>query len=97
MKVYGWNSFRRECPAAPNGSHQTREICAAPSFAALKRALKAAGKGVPGQDWYSETGNIVELKVALNEPMTLFWKSASDWTGKEDAYVRAEHLTDPKA
>lgn len=72
LKVYGWQGYRiKECPPAPNGSHSTREICAATSMAAVARA---AGEDHPRRLFnLGETGNNEEIAKALAEPGVVFW------------------------
>jgi hypothetical protein len=71
LKVYGWTGFRRECPAAPNGSRQTREIVAAKSWAEVARLSGVSLYHL--KSYGSETGNDVELEVALASPRIVFW------------------------
>lgn len=67
LKVYGWCGYRIECKLAPNGSRQTREICAAHSIAEIKRIY-----GV--NPWnICETGNEKEISIAMSSPGTIFW------------------------
>jgi hypothetical protein len=40
LKVYGYRGWRDECPPAPNGSKQTREIVAAKMLAWAVHLLK---------------------------------------------------------
>lgn len=89
LVVYGWSSFRHELPGRP----QTREICAARSFAELCRIVEAScGKWhKPRRDYCGETGNIAELTVAMNEPGHVFFRDINKW---DDAFTRA---TDAKA
>jgi hypothetical protein len=71
LKVYGWIGWRRKCPPAPNGSQQTREICAASSKAAVARLL---GEKDPRQIYnLCETGNEEEIAKALPKPNVVFW------------------------
>ena len=71
LKVYGWQGHRQECPPAPNGNKQTREIVAAPSIAA---AARAAGYSRPRQMFnLCETGNDDDVKRAMSEPGVVFW------------------------
>lgn len=88
LKVYGWRSHRAECPPAPNGSHQTREIMAANSVAEVLRAT-----GMTRSTWNSEglgeTGNPMEIAVAMADPGNIYWKPYNDnndtWTGPPGA------------
>lgn len=79
LKIYGWQGMRRECPAAPNGSRQTREICAAPSMAAVARIM---GEKSPRALFnLGETGNGMEIAQAMSEPGVVFWKPLNDYYG----------------
>ena len=81
LKVYGWQSFRRECDPAPNGSRQTREICAAHSMAEVARI---AGVNRPQQLFnLGETGNKEELAAATASPGTIFWRPLNAHSGHE--------------
>ncbi len=71
LKVFSWQSFRAECPPAPNGNLQTREIIAARSKA---EAVRIAGKKYPYELFnLGETGNHLELELALSKPGIIFW------------------------
>jgi len=70
LKVYGFQSFRQDCPEAPNGSRQTREIVAAKS---LKAAKALAPEGTPLSE-IVETGNAREIHVAMSYPGVVFWE-----------------------
>ena len=77
LKVYGWQSFRPECRSDNNGNHQTREIVAAPSMAAVARIV---GVKYPRQLFnLCETGNPKEHRIAMSEPGVVFWKPISDY------------------
>lgn len=89
LKVYGWRGHRAECPTAPNGSHQTREIMAANSVAEVLRAT-----GMSRNTWNNdggETGNPMEIAVAMANPGNVYWKPYNDhastgtWTGPKGA------------
>ena len=81
LKVYGWRSFRMECPPAPNGSRQTREIIAAHSVAEVCRLTGVRRSEV------SETGNEEEVRVAMKDPGVVFWRPLD---GERDyEFVRA--------
>lgn len=72
IKVYGWQSFRRECPTI---GRQTREIVAARS---KKEAARLAGYARPSQMFnLCETGNPKEIEVAMSEPGAVFWEPLS--------------------
>lgn len=86
LKVYGWIGWRQECPPSANGGKQTREICAAPSMAAVARIL---GVKSPKSLDMCETGNPGELTQALAEPGVVFW-SPLDRRGDERVWTRAE-------
>jgi hypothetical protein len=81
LKVYGWQSFRREC----TGPHrQTREIVAATSMAEVARI---AGVNGPWSLFsLCETGNEREIGIAMVEPGVIFWRPINDWNGD---YVKA--------
>lgn len=86
LRVFGWMGQRIECPAAGNGSRQTREIVAAYSKA---DAARAAGKKAPTQAhmWnLSETGNDTELSTALQFPGVVFWRPLDE---RRYGYIRA--------
>ena len=71
VRVFGWQGWRQECPAARNGSHATREICAAKSMAEVARRT---GKQRAAQLFnLTETRNAVETAIAMNEPGIVFW------------------------
>jgi len=86
MRVYGWQGHRRECPPAPNGGRQTREIVAAATKAAAARAagaLSPAGRADPRQMWnLCEAGNARELATARAEPGCVFWAPMDDRSGR---------------
>jgi hypothetical protein len=77
LRVYGWRGWRPECPAAPNGSRQTRDIVAAHSRAEAARI--AGEKGPWALDCLEETGNTEEIAQALSEPGVIFWRPNTDW------------------
>jgi len=72
LKVYAWQGWRSECSKAANGSMQTRELCAAKSKAAVARITGC--KYAYQLFNLGETGNELEVKVALSEPGVVFWK-----------------------
>jgi hypothetical protein len=81
LKTYGWVGSRLECPPAPNGNRQTREICAAHSQAELARI---AGVKRPSNLWnLCETGNKEEVVKVLSEPLTVFWRPLDKRRGKD--------------
>jgi hypothetical protein len=87
LKVYGWTGWRQECPPARNGGKQTREICAAPSMAAVARIL---GIKNPRTLDMCTTGNVAELEKALANPGVVFWspldqRDERTWTRAESA------------
>ena len=92
LKVYGWRGYRGECPPAPNGSHQTREIMAALSMAAVTRAMgyKNAQTGIRQLD-LCETGNDNEIETAMNEPGAVFWCPLNQLP-KDRAWTRAPEV-----
>jgi hypothetical protein len=66
IKVYGWQGWRPESPASPNGGHQTREILATTSVAAVLRIT-----GISRADYSYEgdtTGNPEEIAQAMSDP-----------------------------
>ena len=80
LKVYGWQGWRNECRPAANGSRATREICAAPSAAAVARA---AGVSTPARLWcLCETGNTQEVETAMRYPGIILWRPLDDYNGK---------------
>lgn len=82
LKVYGWEGWRNECPAARNGNRQTREVVACKSKMAVARV---AGVNRPVQLFnLDETGNEQDIAAAMSEPGTLFWRPL----GGRGAYTR---------
>lgn len=85
LKVYGWHGYRH--------GGQTRNICAANSFAELVRKVKASGVDVvnnmPRRDYTSETGNAAELEVALASPGVVFWRPVDSRARAASHYKRA--------
>ncbi len=74
LKVFSWQSFRAECP--PNGNLQTREIVAARSKAEV---VRIAGKKYTYELFnLGETGNSLELELALSRPGVIFWTPIND-------------------
>lgn len=71
-KVYGWQGYRSECPPAPNGSQQTREICAATSMNKLCEILGCKKSELMN---LGETGNEQEIRLAMKEPGVVLWRS----------------------
>lgn len=71
LKVYGYRGWRCECPPAPNGSKQTREIVSAKSYA---EAARLFGCSVHELKTYGGvTGNSSEIELAMSQPGTVFW------------------------
>ena len=70
LKVYGWRGWRSECPPAPNGNRQTREVVATTS---KTKARKLSGDLPVPLSEISETGNDEEIAQALSEPEVVFW------------------------
>jgi hypothetical protein len=68
LKVYGWVGYHRD---APGGNHQTREITAAPSKAAVARLL---GTSVSALQNLSETGSTEEVAAAHAAPGVVLWQ-----------------------
>ena len=72
LKVYSWQGWRSECPAARNGSSQTTEVVAVKSKAA---AARGAGVNRPAQLFnLTETGNDQDIAAAMAEPGVVFWR-----------------------
>jgi len=78
IRVYGWQSFRREAVPAPNGSRQTREIVVARSVAEVMRitGMTRTAFGYAG----GETGNQKEIDQAMTEPGAVFWTELDNQT-----------------
>ena len=76
LRVYGARSERRECPPAPNGNRQTREVIAAHSRTEAKRL---AGWDIAVSE-VCETGNAEELALAMAAPGVLFWTPLGERT-----------------
>lgn len=98
LKVYDWQGWRPEAPAAPNGYRQTREVCAAPSMAALLRALKSRGRYT--RKYMNDYGGVTEpeeypdhefVKTAMSEPGRIFW-TPLDGRGGTRVWVGAEKI-----
>ncbi len=81
LKVYGCTRHRSECPGA-----QTREVVAATSKAAARRAFEAIGANMRGVE-LGETGNDVEVTSCLAEPGVVFWRPSAS-RGPSRRYVR---------
>lgn len=81
LKVYGWQGWRTACPAAPNGSRTTRDICATTS---MKRCRELAGNPRGGLFNLCETGNAEEIATAMAEPHVIFWLPA------DQSYLRRD-------
>lgn len=80
LHVYGWQGWRTECPAAPNGGRQTREVCAAHSKA---EAARVAGKKWAHQLFnFGETGNEQDIAAAMAQPGVVLWRPLDDRTGE---------------
>ena len=86
LKVYRWTGARRECPRAPNGSRQTRELCAAHSKAELARIVGVKSSHSPELWNLSETGNDGDIAIAMAEPGVVFWRPLD--FRRERIYVR---------
>jgi len=71
LRVYGWQGYRHDCPPAPNGGHQTREICAARSMVAVARI--AGEKGPWALFNLHETANAWECGLAMASPGVILW------------------------
>ena len=83
LRVYGYTGYRDECPATPNGHHQTREIVAVRSRA---EAARITGKtALFLKNYGCWTGNQEEIDTATAEPGVVFWRPldnryAPSWT-----------------
>ena len=76
LKVYGWRGRRLKSKSERNHHGQTREIMAAYSVAEVLRAT-----GMTRGDWNHsgcETGNALELELALANPGRVFWSRYVD-------------------
>lgn len=89
LKVYGWTSCRNECPAAPNGTQQTREVVAAFSWAAAHRATGKRDSMGQMHNYGGVTGNAEEVALAMSEPGTVFWCSLRDRYSETREWHRA--------
>lgn len=72
FRVFGRTGWRRECPPAPNGGRQTREIVAAKTIASARRLF-----GCTMAQWRCsgcETGNEEEITQAMSKPGVVFWR-----------------------
>jgi len=79
IKVYGWGGWWYD-KRNPGVHQQARFVMAATSMAEVKRLLNQT------QLWnVCETGNAVELSLAMPEPLTL-WVSPLDSWGEESYY-----------
>lgn len=73
LKVYGWtNPHRAECPPAPNGSRETREVVAATSKAEARRL----GSKIPLSE-INQAGALTEINLAMASPGVVFWRPAT--------------------
>lgn len=82
LKVYGWQGYRREMPKRyPHipWVRQTREICAAPSKAAV---AKIVGRPVYSLFNLNQTGNEFEIKSAMAKPGIVLWRGIDDREGE---------------
>jgi hypothetical protein len=84
LKVYGVSNFRRECPSAPNGSHQTRDIVAARSMAEAARLCDVSASHM--RNYGGETGNAEEIAICTAVPGIVFWSPSGEYPRK---YQRA--------
>lgn len=76
LKVYRWQSHRRECPTH---HRQTHEVVAAKSKAEVARI---AGYDRPSQMFnLAETGNARDVATAMAEPGVIFWRPINDYEG----------------
>jgi len=69
LKVFGWQGSR-------HGVGQTREICAAPSLAAIMRKHNLTRDNLFN---VTETGNAREVNLATREMLVIYWKPLDDW------------------
>lgn len=74
LKVYGWTGYRRDCPPAPNGNRQTREIVATTSKKEAARLVDPERSWMrPPVSEIDETGNAAEIELATANPGVVFW------------------------
>jgi hypothetical protein len=83
VRVYGWQGHRHD---APGNHHQTREICAALSMAAVARV--AGVKYTRDLFNLCETGNAAEVAKATSEPGVIFWRGLNEFSN-DAAWRRA--------
>jgi len=93
LKVYGWTSYRNECPSAPNGTRQTREIVAAFSWAAAHRATGKRDSIGQMRNYGGVTGNAEEVALAVSEPGTVFWCPLHDKYSAKCEWRKATKVT----
>lgn len=87
LKVYGWIGYRSECNTR---SHQTREIAASTSKLKIAKAL---GFNCASQVFnLTETENVGEIKLCLNNPGVIFWKGLDDYSGDVSRYVADKNV-----
>jgi hypothetical protein len=89
LKVYSWQGYRASASrASASGSGATREIVAAKSKA---DAARLAGEDHPRRMFnLHETGNDVEIQVALARPGVVHWVAMSgpdDYRSSRDPSV----------
>lgn len=84
LQVYGWTGFDKK-------ARQRRLLVAAPSFAEFRRIVNAAMGQSPTRNYVDESGNALDLEVALNEPGVIF--SAPD-VGRARTAADYEKLDD---
>ena len=81
LRVFGYMSQRSESRPAPNGGRQTREIMAAHSVAEV---LRTRGLARAEFDRFgSETGNPIEIALAMSQPGVIFWRRLDDYREAE--------------
>lgn len=69
LKLYHWQGWRHECPAAANGGKATREIIATTS----KAEARAASNGFIPLREICEGGSDEELAAAMANPHVILW------------------------
>ena len=85
LKVFAWMGHRGAASDLnPNRNPQTREIMAAPSMAAISRQLDFSPRSVD----MMETGNEVEIQVAMAEPGVIFWQPISEHRNTPESWRR---------
>lgn len=95
MKVFAWQGHRSTArKESPNCNPQTREIMAASSMAEIGRKLGITPRSVE----MTETGNQIEIQVAMAEPGVVFWQPISEhrqdpgaWRKEKESEATSKH------